>query len=104
MKGIKKMSEDILNIERIESYKASDLYKDDVLETLVANVEGHVKNLTFDVNEQKGRDQIASIAYSVSRIKTTLETKRKSLTEGYRAEIDKINKRGNAVKERLQAA
>ncbi len=55
------------------------------------------------VDTKEGRELIASAAYKVARVKTTVDGKRKELNEEAQAHIKKVNAAGKKYEQRLQA-
>jgi hypothetical protein len=60
-----------ISLELLENLNASELYKD-ALPHVVKKIEENYGLLVFDVNTKKGREDIKSTAYQVSRSKTAL--------------------------------
>lgn len=76
---------------------------DKQFESLFAKVKDEVSRHKPDVSTKTGRDAIASLAYKVSRTKTTLVAQGKKLTEGWREQTKKVNAACNTIESRLDA-
>lgn len=58
---------------------------------------------SIDPATEEGRKKLKSLAYNVSRSKTTLEAQAKELTEEARAQVSRVNSNRNKLTDRLDA-
>ena len=80
---------------------AESFTNDAEFEKLYAKVQEAVASHVPDLTTQKGRDEIASVAYKVAKTKTALIKQGKSLTESWRDQTKKVNAACNTIEERL---
>jgi hypothetical protein len=73
-----------------------------VMDEYLDNLEKVAKSIDRDISTDKGRKNVASIAYKISNRKSALEKTRLLLGEGFRAKISAINAEGSRGVTRLQ--
>jgi hypothetical protein len=73
--------------------------RDAFYDRLKAETDKHVPDLTTD----KGRKEIASLAFKVTRTKTAIDAARKQLTEDWRTKTSQANAAGKEITDRLDA-
>lgn len=67
-----------------------------------AYVAGLVKETSTDVSTKAARTRIASAAYKIARIKSTIDNAGKAMNEGLRKQINAVDERRRVIKERLE--
>ncbi len=83
---------------------AQKLYEPDTIEKVLAQIEADIlADFTPDTTTKKGRDEIASRAYSVARAKTFLDDKGKELTEDYKKITKEIDQKRKSIRDRLDS-
>ena len=85
----------------VEANPASVLLKPKVRELFLAEIGAEIAAHTPDLTTKKGRDEIASLAYKVSRTKAPIETAAKALTEDFRKRTAAVNAEKKDVLEKL---
>lgn len=74
----------------------------DKMEAILKRIEQEVTSVVPDVSTATSRKAIASTAYKVARSKTALDEVGKTITEDARKQIDSVNEKRRAVRERLE--
>lgn len=75
----------------------------DKMEAILTRIEQEVTSVVPDLSTATSRKAIASTAYKVARSKTALDEVGKTITEDARKQIDSVNEKRRAVRERLEA-
>ena len=75
----------------LESLKSKELFKENGLKRVLDEIAKKAKEHKPDVSTAKGRDEIASLAYKVSRSKTFIEKMAKDFVADLKAEIKPID-------------
>lgn len=73
------------------------------LDSLLDGVEAKVRAIETDVSTEVGRAKVRSLAYQVTRTKTTIDAEGKKLTEDWRLATKKVNEERRRSEERLDA-
>jgi colicin import membrane protein len=73
------------------------------LETLLGKIRDLVRSFKPDLTTAKGRDEIKSLAYKVTRTKTALDDAGKELNAERRAAIDVVDEQRRAIRTELDA-
>jgi hypothetical protein len=73
------------------------------IDAVLAEIEATVKASAATVETRKGRDEIKSLAYKVSRSKTALDAAGKDLTEDARNRIKAVDAERKRIRDRLDA-
>lgn len=73
----------------------------DAFSGIYTKIEKEIADFVPDLTTDKGRKEIASLAYKIARTKTGLEAAAKNLTDDQREIIDAVNSERSAMKERL---
>ena len=77
----------------IEGFNPVLLYTEDgLMDVFLKEVERKALETTFDLETKEGRDELASFAYKISRIKTTVDGAGKGLTAEWRKKTEGVNK------------
>ena len=76
-------------------------FKSQGLEDILKGIEAAAKEFAADPSTEKGRREIASMAYKIARTKTAIDEQGKRMTEEQRALIDAINADRRKARERL---
>lgn len=71
--------------------KAIDIFQPQKVDDVIGKIKEEVNKFKGDISTKKGRDEIASMAYKISRSKTFLDKLGKELGEDARKQIDLIN-------------
>ena len=94
------MSEELINVEVL---KPEELFIAGGTDTVLAEIALKVEGLVTDASTKKGRDEIKSMAYKVTRTSTFLEKMGKALTDDLNKQKAPIMGERNKVKETLSA-
>ncbi len=87
----------------IDETKAIAYFKDsEKFDELLTNIEETCQNFVADVETKSGRADIKSMAYRVTRTRTTLDGWGKKLNEEKRAEIEAVDSVRRGMRERLE--
>lgn len=88
----------------IEAISETALFVDGTgIDTLLAEVRRQTQDIVPDTSTEKGRKQIRSLAFRVSRTKTALEAKGKEFTEARRSELKAIDANRRTLSDALDA-
>jgi len=82
---------------------AVEIFTKGGLGSILDGIEAKVRAIPLDGSTAAGREQIRSVAYSVVRTKTLLDTEGKALTEDWRKATGKVNEDRKKLTERLTA-
>lgn len=85
----------------LESLNPIEVYNPGNIDTVLEKIFSEVKSQKTDISTDKGRKEIASLAYKVSRSKTFLDDLGKKLGEEAKAKLDAINSERKKVRDRL---
>ncbi len=72
-------------------------------EAFFERVKAEVEAFVPDVTTAKGRDEIKSLAFKVTKTKTAVDAARKKLTEDARKQVDTANAAGRVIWDKLEA-
>ena len=75
----------------IEQPKALELFEKGGIRDVIGNIRKEVLSIVTDPTTDKGRKEIASLAYKVARTKSALDEAGKQLTEEARKTVDRVN-------------
>ena len=75
----------------IEQPKALELFEKGGIRDVIGNIRKEVLSIVTDPTTDKGRKEIASLAYKVARTKSALDEAGKQLTEDARKTVDRVN-------------
>ncbi len=87
----------------IDAQNAVEIFTGGGLNALLDGIEAKVKLLKFDPSTVRGREEIRSVAYQVTRTKTALDAEGKRLTEGWREATKKVNEQRKLASDRLES-
>ena len=73
------------------------------IDALIERIEIEVRSHVADLTTKKGRDEIASLAFKVSKSKTALDAAGKALTETQKAEIKVVDDARKEIRDRFDA-
>lgn len=73
------------------------------VDSIIAEIEKMARAHRPDVSTEKGRKEIASLAYKIARTKTTMDEAGKALNEEARAKINRVDEERRKVRSRLDA-
>lgn len=88
---------------KIEELKAMDVFVDKGLDPIIAKIKNKIDEFVPDISTKKGRDEIKSLAYNVSRSKTALETLGKTLVADQKKQIAVVDKERIRMAKELDA-
>lgn len=72
-------------------------------EAFFERVKAEVEAFVPDISTAKGRDEIKSLAFKVTKTKTAVDAARKKLTEDARKQVDAANAAGRVIWDKLEA-
>ena len=88
----------------IPESKVTDIFlKGEGIDELLAACEEKATAITADVSTAKGRAEIKSMAYLVTRTKTAIDAVRKALADEYKEKPKRIDANGKRIKDFLDA-
>lgn len=91
-------------VGEILAEKPAMLYQEpDMLKQLASEIEADIDGASIDLETEKGRKAIASRAYAIARMKSTLDEAGKALTEEHRKAVNEVNGLRSTVRETLDA-
>lgn len=79
------------DLVKLEDNKVLSLFSSGGLDSILSEIENKVNEFIPDLSSERGRKEIASMAYKVSRSKTIIENLGKKLIEEEKKKIDKVN-------------
>lgn len=86
----------------LENVNAATVFADKKsLDALLDKIEAHTKSFVADVSTDKGRKEVASLAYKIARSKTTLDAAGKKLVEGWKKQAAAVDEERRRARERL---
>lgn len=98
------MSEEATELVVIENMKAVEIFDGKgAIEEIIAKVEKEAKLFVADISTAKGRKSLASLAYKVSKTKTTLDAMGKELNDDARKQINLVDADRKMARDRLDA-
>jgi len=86
-----------------ESLKAVDVFDEDKTESIIKAIEDEVNSIILDATTTKGRANITSLAYKVSRSKTALDELGKELCSEWKTKSGLVDSDRRTIKTRLDA-
>ena len=94
---------DSTELDVINHSNALDIFTKGGLSAILESVEIKVRAMALDGSTAKGREEIRSVAYKITRTKTALDAEGKKLTETWRASTAKVNADRKVAQERLDS-
>ena len=85
------------------SLSAVELFCTGKVDDLIDKLEKEVRSLVLDISTDKGRKEIASIAYKVARSKTAFDDLGKDLVADKKAECAKVDAERKKIRDRFDA-
>jgi hypothetical protein len=79
----------------------ADVFKQGGARSVVDEIKEKVNSLVLDVSTEKGRKEIASVAYQVARTKTALDSEGKKLKDKYQVVCNEIDSERKLIREEL---
>ena len=73
------------------------------IDTLISDIESEARSMVFDVSTSKGRKEIASLAYEVSRSKSALDGLGKKLVTEWKTKSKAVDVERKMMRDRLDA-
>ena len=80
-----------------------EVFTGGTVRSVIDSIKEQARSIVLDPSTDKGRKEIASLAYKLARTKTALDDAGKSLTEDQRKRIDRVNEERRFVREELDA-
>lgn len=80
-----------------------EIFTGGTVRSVIDSIKEQARSIVLDPSTDKGRKEIASLAYKLARTKTALDDAGKSLTEDQRKQIDRVNEERRFVREELDA-
>lgn len=87
----------------IEKYDMVALFSDGGADPLLDEIEKQAESIVTDVTTEKGRKEIASMAYRIARSKTTLDNEGKRLKEEAQKTVNTVDAERKKIRDRLDA-
>lgn len=85
----------------VGSLKAVDVFKAGGADRILDDIEEKAKSVVYDVTTEKGRKEIASMAYKIARSKTALDDQGKQLKADHQKIVDEIDVERKKIRDRL---
>lgn len=85
----------------VGSLKAVDVFKAGGADRILDDIEEKAKSVVYDVTTEKGRKEIASMAYKIARSKTALDDQGKRLKADHQKIVDEIDVERKKIRDRL---
>jgi septal ring factor EnvC (AmiA/AmiB activator) len=96
-------AEEATAFDLVETTDVTSIFTGKTVDQLLSKLEKEVRSFAPDLSSAKGRKEIASLAYRVSRSKTELDKAGKAMTESARKEIEAVNAERKKIETRLDA-
>lgn len=87
----------------IEKYDMVALFSEGGADPLLDEIEKQAESIVTDVTTEKGRKEIASMAYRIARSKTTLDNEGKRLKEEAQKTVNVVDAERKKIRDRLDA-
>lgn len=87
----------------VDSLNPIELFAGDGMEPLLTRIETEVRSYSLDISTAAGREEVVSVAYKITRSKTTLDKMGKDLGEEYRKKVNALNAKRNMAVTRLES-
>jgi len=81
----------------------TEIFAPNGVDKIIEEIKERAKNFVADMTTKKGREEIASFAYKITKAKTMLDKAGKSLTDEWREKTSLVNIERRKVKEELDA-
>lgn len=94
------MSKELIEMTAVN---AVEIFTNDGLEDLLSSIEKEVLSFVPDLSTDKGRKEIASMAYKVARSKTALDNMGKELVSDLKARVKIVDVSRKTARDRLDA-
>src|SRR5690606_28705361 len=90
-----------LDLTLLEQKSPIELFKENGLDPVLEAITSEVKSFVPDLTTEKGRKEIASLAYKVSKSKTYLDNLGKNLVSEWKEQSKKVDNERKRVREYL---
>lgn len=87
----------------LEQKNALAIFTAGNVDKIVGEIEGQVRGIVCDVSTAKGRNEIASLAYKVSKSKTALDALGKDLVGDWKSKAKAVDTERKLIRDRLDA-
>ena len=89
----------------LQAIVPSEFFKPGASDELLSRLEAEVRTIaaSLDISTDKGRAEIASLAYKVARTKTGLDEEGKRLVEGKKAEVKAVDQERARIWDRVES-
>ena len=85
----------------VENLKAVDVFKSGGADAIIEEIEAHARATTRDVESEKSRKEIRSMAYKIAQSKTAIDDLGKSLVADQKKQIKKVDAERKRIREKL---
>jgi colicin import membrane protein len=86
----------------VEKLNALQVFSDGGLDPVIERIEQEARSILLDISTEKGRKEIASLAYKIAQSKTTLDKMGKDLASGWKEQAKKVDQERARVWDRLE--
>lgn len=97
------VSEELKELVPVEKLDVPAIFTGDALDPLLVSIEQRARSLVPDLSTTKGRAEVASMAYKVSRCKTFLDGAGKDFVAELKKQTAGVDEKRRIVRERLDA-
>lgn len=87
----------------IESLNPVTVFADNGLDDILKKIDDHFRSIVLDPTTAKGREEIRSVAFKITKTRTALFNAAKNLTEDWRTKTTAVNKERGRMEEHLLA-
>lgn len=84
-----------------KTLNAAEVFKPGGVRTILDGIRQQVATFSGDISTDKGRKEIASLAYKIARSKTALDGMGKQLTDQYRQQAEKVHEERRLITKEL---
>lgn len=94
------MSNELIVVEKLN---ALDVFQNNGLDPVLKEIEQRAKTLIYDLSTEKGRKEIASMAYAIARSKTAIDDIGKDLVADWKEKSKKVDNERKRARDFLDA-
>src|SRR5947209_7999861 len=87
----------------LETLTPLQVFSDNGLDPIIERIEKEARSILLDISTEKGRKEIASLAYKVAQSKNTLDKMGKDLVSGWKEQAKKVDAERAKAWDRLEA-
>lgn len=85
------MNTEIIILDQPRQIQPQDVFLAENMEALLNEIAVQAKSIVLDATTEKGRKEIASLAFKIAKTKTSLDSAGKSLTEDWQRQTKAVN-------------